>query len=119
MYDSGGGVKEDDPLSEPVLDRYSTRPFRMVFMSSRFAGEMLFDFTAPSVADLQFFIEVDVAHTLTGFKGGEYRYSRRVSCPVCSGTGGEDGAARTCSLCGGSGMANHLFQVVLVLLPRH
>lgn len=107
--DAQNGIKYD-VSNEPEVDRYLKNPFAMFLRTSRISMAFFLDIDKPEPPSLHLPIYIDGTAIFNGYKGN-YTYYRRSICPVCLGKKGFEGKHRICTLCDGTGVANHLYEM--------
>ena len=107
-YDLSEDGVDYEIVHEAEVDRYASRPFSTFIRTKYFKAHFTCTFNAPNIPDLIVNIQVPVINVYTGTSLNHTFYRRRV-CPACDGTGAHLGSCRTCTLCQGTGIANHIF----------
>ena len=98
-----------DIFEDDVGDRYMSGPFSMFAKTRRFRMVFEANFEPNIIPPIMVPLEVNLKDIFTGTTVERVFYRREV-CPECLGNGGKQGNCRQCGLCGGSGLADHVFK---------
>ena len=84
-------------------------PFELLLRTTRLSLELRADFPTRRAPDIELDVMVPASSACSGHRGN-HSFRRQLECPGCGGNGGESGASRQCSYCGGEGHAQHLLR---------
>lgn len=100
-----------DIYTDPAVDRYhDSERFRFFAKGKKFGISITAKFKKKDIPSLDIFLEVPLGKSFTGMRVDK-SYFRRVICDQCGGKGGVGNDCRKCELCGGTGVADHLFSL--------